>query len=342
MNRRIVAWLSLPGGTGLSDGHCYLGTICAMFCLTSTCYDISAHAVFARCGLLNRYVSTDSMYETRATQFLRHTIWSPCHTALSRSNKSNVSIARTFHSLTTCLINHNRSLRAVTRNATLSNLCKSRQSLLEHAYTQRGQQFSSNMSLTRSTDPLVWIDCEMTGLDPTKDIILSISCYITDHVLSPVDPKGYHAVISTPSSILSNMNDWCIKTHTATGLVDACQSSSAIPASQAATGLLEYIKQHVPKERTALLAGNSVHADKMFLMKKPWSPVLGWLHYRILDVSAIKEAVRRWGNDDVLEGVPRKKLTHSADEDIKESLEEARYYMELFGNMQPSNKVTDR
>lgn len=169
----------------------------------------------------------------------------------------------------------------------------------------------------------------MTGLDPNKDTILSISCYITDHLLELIEPKGYHAIILTPSSVLSSMSEWCINTHTATGLVAACQSPPAISASQAATELLTYIQQHITEPRVALLAGNSVHADKMFLMKEPWSPVLDWLHYRILDVSAIKEAVRRWGNESILERVPTKKLCHSADEDIRESLEEARYYMGL-------------
>lgn len=192
---------------------------------------------------------------------------------------------------------------------------------------------SSTMATTRSTDPLVWIDCEMTGLDPTNDQILSISCYITTHDLTFLDDKGYHAVVSTPKSILDAMGEWCQKTHTATGLVDACQSPSAIIAPQASNELLTYIKQHVPQARIALLAGNSVHADKMFLMKQPWSPILEHLHYRILDVSAIKEAVRRWGSEDVLRGVPRKKLTHNADDDIKESIEEARYYMSLFNQM---------
>lgn len=185
------------------------------------------------------------------------------------------------------------------------------------------------MSAGKSTDPLVWIDCEMTGLDPNNNSILSISCYITDYILELTEPNGYHAIISTPAAVLAKMGEWCIKTHTATGLVEACQSPSAIPASQAATELLGYIQRYVPESRVALLAGNSVHADKMFLMQQPWTPVLEWLHYRILDVSAIKEAVRRWGGKDILDGVPKKKLTHSADEDIRESLEEARYYMRL-------------
>lgn len=199
---------------------------------------------------------------------------------------------------------------------------------LSSSFSNR-QRIRPTMSVTRSTDPLVWIDCEMTGLDPTKDTILSISCYITNHLLELVEAKGYHATISTPASVLSSMNDWCIRIHTATGLVNACQSSSAISASRASAELLEYIKGHVSESRTALLAGNSVHADKMFLMQKPWTSVLEWLHYRILDVSAIKEAMRRWASQDILDGAPKKRLAHSADEDIRESLEEARYYMQL-------------
>lgn len=186
------------------------------------------------------------------------------------------------------------------------------------------------MALTPSTDPLVWIDCEMTGLDPNTDKILSISCYITDHKLNFIEKKGYHAIISTPKPVLDAMGEWCQRTHAATGLVEACLSSSATSAELASSQLLRYIQQYVPESGVALLAGNSVHADKMFLMQQPWASVLEHLHYRILDVSAIKEAARRWCDEDVLAGVPRKNLTHSADEDIRESIEEAKYYMGLF------------
>lgn len=207
-------------------------------------------------------------------------------------------------------------------------------------YRNRGQVLSlspfqsnkhtSTMALTPSTDPLVWVDCEMTGLDATTDTILSISCYITDHHLELLDPAGYHAMISTPKVSLDAMDEWCQRTHSANGLIDACLSSSAISAKQASSELVSYIKEYVPKPRTALLAGNSVHADKMFLVQEPWTPVVEYLHYRILDVSAIKEGVRRWCSEDVLKGVPQKKMTHSAAEDVEESIEEARYYMQLF------------
>lgn len=186
------------------------------------------------------------------------------------------------------------------------------------------------MALTPSTDPLVWIDCEMTGLDTQKDQILSISCFITSADLTLLDDKGYRAIIATPKSVLDAMGEWCQRTHTATGLVAACQSSNAISAEKASSELLAYIKQYVPKPRTALLAGNSVHADKMFLVLPPWTPIIEYLHYRILDVSAIKEGVRRWCSDETLRQAPIKKAVHSAEEDIRESLEEARFYMNMF------------
>jgi len=102
--------------------------------------------------------------------------------------------------------------------------------------------------------------------------------------------------------------------------------------------LLDYLKRYVREPRVALLAGNSVHADKSFLLREPWTPVVEWLHYRILDVSAIKEGVRRWCAESVLDGVPRKKLRHTAEEDVKESIEEARYYMKLFEGLEQKNQ----
>lgn len=188
----------------------------------------------------------------------------------------------------------------------------------------------SNMPVNSSTDPLVWIDCEMTGLNPTSDSILSIACYVTDYKLNLMEQNGCQAVIATPKSVLDNMGEWCQKTHGQNGLTEACLSSSAIPADKAASDILAYIRKHVPEARKALLAGNSVHADKMFLMQQPWAPVLDHLHYRLLDVSAIKEAARRWCSADILDQVPVKILTHSANEDILESIAEAKYYMSLF------------
>lgn len=171
----------------------------------------------------------------------------------------------------------------------------------------------------------------MTGLDPSTDQILQVCCFVTDSQLNLLEPTGFEAVIHHPKSTLDAMSDWCVDTHGRTGLTAAVLASKTSPET-AASGLLDYIKAHVPRRRTALLAGNSVHADRVFLSRGPYAEVLEWLHYRILDVSSIKEGVRRWAGDGVLRDAPRKKGVHLAKEDILESIEEMRFYRErVFG-----------
>ncbi|KAL5001116.1 ribonuclease H-like domain-containing protein [Aspergillus recurvatus] len=183
------------------------------------------------------------------------------------------------------------------------------------------------MPLTRSTDPLVWIDCEMTGLDPNTDHIIQICCFITDANLNLLDTTGFETVVHVPQSALDSMSQWCIDTHGRTGLTRRVQNST-VTSEAAAADLLAYIKRYIPKPRTALLAGNSVHADKAFLACGPYAAVLEWLHYRIVDVSTIKEVVRRWGGEGLLSAVPPKKEVHEAREDILESIEEMKFYKE--------------
>ncbi|KAE8348064.1 ribonuclease H-like domain-containing protein [Aspergillus coremiiformis] len=188
------------------------------------------------------------------------------------------------------------------------------------------------MPLARSSDPLVWIDKQMTGLDADKDHIIQICCFITDANLRLLEPNGFETVIHAPKTVMDTMSQWCIDTHGRTGLTAAVLASTVTPES-AAADLLAYIQTYVPRPRTALLAGNSVHADKAFLSRGPYAKVLEWLHYRILDVSTIKEAARRWGADELLAAVPGKKEVHLAKDDILESLEEMRFYRErLFGS----------
>ncbi|KAK2767801.1 Oligoribonuclease, mitochondrial [Arachnomyces sp. PD_36] len=165
----------------------------------------------------------------------------------------------------------------------------------------------------------------MTGLDPTTDSILQICCFITDSNLNLLDPTGFEAIIHHPKSTLDSMSEWCITTHSRTGLTPAVLSSTTT-ASTASQSLLSYIKRYIPHPRTALLAGNSIHADRAFLAKEPYAEVLEWLHYRILDVSSVKEGVRRWCGEGVLRDAPVKKGVHEAREDILESIEEMRYY----------------
>ena len=169
----------------------------------------------------------------------------------------------------------------------------------------------------------------MTGLDPQRDSILQISCFVTDYQLNILDERGWDATIQHPKSTLDSMNEWCVKTHGSTGLTKAVLASSTT-AEQAAAGLLEYIREFAPRPRKALLAGNSVHADKAFLSIEPYNKIIDHLHHRILDVSSIKEAVRRWAPEGALVRIPRKKGLHLAKEDILESIEEARFYRERF------------
>lgn len=165
----------------------------------------------------------------------------------------------------------------------------------------------------------------MTGLNLEKDTILSIACYITDADLNLLDETGFETIIHHEQSSLDLMDAWCTSTHAASGLTAAVLASTTTP-EQAAQDLLDYVKTYVKEPKKALLAGNTVHADKAFLRQAPYTPVVKYLHHRILDVSSIKEAAKRWSSDSVIKQSPQKKGLHDARADILESLEEARYY----------------
>ncbi|KAH7077755.1 ribonuclease H-like domain-containing protein [Paraphoma chrysanthemicola] len=180
-----------------------------------------------------------------------------------------------------------------------------------------------------SKAPLVWIDCEMTGLDTENDTIMSLAAFVTDADLNLLDEAGYEAIIHHNQDQLDRMGEWCTRHHGQSGLTRSCLESSTT-AQEAAEGLLQYIKKYVPERRTGLLAGNSVHADKSFLVKQPYKIVTDHLHYRLLDVSSIKEAARRWAPKTTLNKIPRKQMLHEARADILESIEEARFYRTTF------------
>ncbi|RMX89540.1 hypothetical protein D0869_00808 [Hortaea werneckii] len=190
-------------------------------------------------------------------------------------------------------------------------------------------RYACRMPESRSNAPLVWIDCEMTGLDLSKDTIMSLACFITDAQLNLLDDTGYECVLQHTQEQLDAMGEWCQNHHGASGLTQACLNSTTT-AETAATELLEYIQKFVPDRKQGLLAGNTVHADKAFLVQEPWRKVIRHLHHRILDVSAIKEAARRWAPEDSLKKSPQKKGKHEAKADILESIEEARYYRRVF------------
>ncbi|KAI9892616.1 MAG: hypothetical protein M1814_001309 [Vezdaea aestivalis] len=176
------------------------------------------------------------------------------------------------------------------------------------------------MATTPSTAPLVWIDLEMTGLDPATDSILEVACIITSADLVPLH-SGLTIVVSHTAAQLAaaNMSDWCLETHTASGLLAEAQSNKdSVPEEYAACTLETYVKHWVPVKGQAMLAGNSVWADRWFLEREGWNGVLEHLHYRIADVSAVKEFARRWAGEELLAKIPVKEGRHRALGDISQ------------------------
>ena len=170
-------------------------------------------------------------------------------------------------------------------------------------------------------DRLVWIDCEMTGLDLEIDELVEIAVVITDFELRPVHP-GFQVVIKPDDSALANMSEFVTKMHTASGLIE--EIPHGVSLADAEFQALEYIQQFVPLEGKAPLAGNTIGTDRMFLAK--YMPrVDRWLHYRNVDVSSIKELSRRWYPRAYIHA-PAKQGGHRALADIIESIRELAYY----------------
>lgn len=179
----------------------------------------------------------------------------------------------------------------------------------------------SEKPVAPSTDAIVWIDCEMTGLDFVNDALIEIAVIITDSELRPLGP-GLDLVIKPPPGATDNMVEVVQQMHTDSGLLE--ELDSGITLTDAETQVLDHIKQWVPKERTAPLAGNSVGTDKMFL-ERDMPVLMSHLHYRIIDVSSIKELARRW-HPRAYFNSPKKDGGHRALADIAESIDELRYY----------------
>ena len=173
------------------------------------------------------------------------------------------------------------------------------------------------------SEHLVWIDCEMTGLDPEKDCLVEIAVVITNSDLEPVD-EGIDLVIKPREESLANMGDFVREMHTTSGLIT--EFASGLDLADAEAQVLEYIKQYIPEARQAPLAGNSIGTDRMFINR--YMPELDQhLHYRNIDVSSIKELSRRW-YPRVYFQLPKKDGGHRALADINESIQELRYYRE--------------
>jgi oligoribonuclease len=171
-------------------------------------------------------------------------------------------------------------------------------------------------------DRLVWIDCEMTGLDLQRDALIEIAVLVTDGDLRVLG-DGVDVVIHADEATLAAMPDVVREMHAKSGLTDAVRAST-VTVAQAERIALEYVRSHVPDPRTAPLAGNSIATDRGFLARD--MPELdAHLHYRMVDVSSIKELCRRW-YPRVFYAKPEKGLAHRALADIEESIRELDYY----------------
>ena len=169
---------------------------------------------------------------------------------------------------------------------------------------------------------LVWMDLEMTGLDPARNTIVEIATLITDDNLEVV-AEGPDLVIHQPPEALAVMDNVVRKMHTESGLLRQIEAST-VSLADAGAATLEFIKQHVKAARTVPLCGNSIGTDRRFLAI--YLPEIEeYLHYRSVDVSTIKELCRRW-YPKVLADAPAKEGTHRALDDIKESVKELQYY----------------
>lgn len=168
---------------------------------------------------------------------------------------------------------------------------------------------------------LIWIDCEMTGLNPEKDCLVEIAVVITDIQLNVVDP-GLDLVIKPREDSLAGMGEYVRNMHTTSGLIN--EFSKGLELKDAEAKVLEYIKKFVPTANVAPLAGNTIGTDRMFIAR--YMPELdAHLHYRNIDVSTIKELAKRWFPRAYFQA-PKKEGGHRALADILESIEELRHY----------------
>ncbi len=171
----------------------------------------------------------------------------------------------------------------------------------------------------------MWIDCEMTGLDLRSDRLIEIAALVTDADLNVLG-EGIDVVIHTDDEALDGMVEVVARMHRSSGLTEEVRAST-IDVATAEELVMDYIRSHVPQAKTAPLAGNSIGTDRGFITRD--MPTLDdYLHYRMIDVSSIKELCRRW-YPKIYYGQPEKGLAHRALADIQESIRELRYYRRI-------------
>lgn len=184
------------------------------------------------------------------------------------------------------------------------------------------------------SNPIVWIDCEMTGLDLERDELIEIAIVVTDSELQPLD-EGIDLVIKPSDEAMAGMGDFVRNMHVESGLLP--ELSGGMTLAEAEEKALEYLRGHV-EERIAPLAGNSVATDKSFLLKDT-PGIIDYLHYRIIDVSSIKELAKRW-YPTVYNCAPAKTGNHRAIGDIFDSIDELRYYRSALMPAEEPSKET--
>jgi oligoribonuclease len=179
---------------------------------------------------------------------------------------------------------------------------------------------------------LVWMDLEMTGLDPIRNVIVEIATVVTDDDLQ-VLAEGPDLVIKTSQEHLDSMEQVVLDMHTRSGLLDAIAASD-LSLEDAGAQTLEFIRSQVPEPGTVPLCGSSIGTDRRFLSAQ-LPAIENWLHYRCVDVSTLKELCRRW-YPKVFKGAPPKRTTHRALDDIRESIAELAYYRSRIFVPEPS------
>jgi len=179
-------------------------------------------------------------------------------------------------------------------------------------------------------DRLVWIDCEMTGLSLVEDALVEVAPLVTDYELNILG-DGVDVVIKPPAAALDQMNELVTRMHTDSGLID--ELNDGVTLREAEEQVLDYIRQFAPEAGKAALAGNSVGTDRAFL-SRDMPELEQWLHYRIVDVSSLKELTRRWYPRAYF-AAPAKAGNHRALADIVESINELRYYRKAVFVPQP-------
>ncbi|MFD4292516.1 oligoribonuclease [Rhodococcus sp. NPDC058505] len=186
-------------------------------------------------------------------------------------------------------------------------------------------------------DKLVWIDCEMTGLRLGTDKLIEVAALVTDSELNILG-EGVDIVIHADDAALADMPDVVREMHAKSGLTDEVRAS-AVTLEEAEQQVLAYIREHIPAPGTAPLCGNSIATDRGFLARD--MPALDeYLHYRMIDVSSIKELCRRW-YPRIYFGQPEKGLAHRALADIKESIRELQYYRRTAFVADPGPSTSD-